>query len=262
MSEPTNPFQDSVAVANSNYSRFDGRRLTLASSGEPAPPLMRFVHDGLRALVLSDQFTCDGGKSSLRRGTYGFGLYDALDSPVACAGLARDLFSFTTRMTPEKGAFTTYLASFVGPHPASEAEFERLLWQTLQLLHDLDTVHSAWDPSVSADPADPQFSFSFGGVAFFVIGMHAASSRAARRFAWPTLVFNPHRQFEDLRASDRYTHFRDVIRRGELALQGNLNPMLSDHGTRSEAVQYSGRQVGDEWRCPFHSRPAHDPISD
>jgi FPC/CPF motif-containing protein YcgG len=208
---------------------------------------------------LSDHFTCDGAKSSLRRGTYGFGLYDALASPVACAGLARDLFTFATRVGREKGTFATYLASFAGPTPASETEFERLLWQSLQLLHDFDTGHSPWDPSVSADPASPQFSFSFGGVAFFVIGMHAASSRTARRFAWPTLVFNPHRQFEDLRASDRYTHFRDVIRRAECALQGDINPMLSDHGTRSEAVQYSGRQVGDEWRCPFHARPPDDP---
>jgi len=262
MSERANPFNDDVAVANSQYSRFDGRRLTLASSGETAPPLMQFVHEGLRALVLSDHFSCDGGKSSLRRGTYAFGLYDALASPGGCAGLARDLFTFATEGDRKRGAFTTYLASFTGPHPANEADFERLLWQTLQRLHDLDTVHHDWDPSVSADPASPQFSFSFGGVAFFVIGLHAASSRAARRFAWTTLVFNPHRQFEDLRASDRYSHFRDVIRRAEFALQGNINPMLSDHGTRSEAVQYSGRQVGDEWRCPFHSRHGHEQTSD
>ena len=247
-----NPFSDAVAIANSNYSRFDGRKLVHVESGAPASALSGLVHDEMRALVLNDHFVCVGGKSSLREGAYRFGLYSELGSAAAAAGLARDLYAFVRDMPAFGDAFSTYIASFTGPHPADELAFERDLWKTLQSLHDLDAEHHEWDASVSDDPDDPQFSFSFAGVAFFVIGLHAASSRAARRFAWPTLIFNAHRQFETLRQSGAYTRFQQVIRAGEEQLQGSANPMLSDFGTRSEAAQYSGRRVDESWRCPFH----------
>jgi FPC/CPF motif-containing protein YcgG len=92
---------------------------------------------------------------------------------------------------------TTFVASFLRPVPGDEAELERLLWTQLQALHDGEPMQS-WDPSVSSDPEDAHFSFSMAGSAFFVVGLHAASTRWARRFAWPTLVFNPHAQFERL----------------------------------------------------------------
>ena len=95
-----------------------------------------------------------------------------------------------------------------------------------------------------------------------MIGIHAASSRVARRFAWPTLIFNPHRQFDELRAEGDFGRFRQVIRRGEMRLQGDANPMLADFGTRSEAMQYSGRRVSAAWTCPFHTRPADDSSQD
>jgi FPC/CPF motif-containing protein YcgG len=110
-----------------------------------------------------------------------------------------------------------------------------------------------WSAAASADPADPRFAFSFAQTAFFIVGLHAASSRATRRFAWPTLVFNPHEQFEELRRSGRYWRFQRVIRDGETALQGSINPMLAEFGERSEAAQYSGRRVEAGWKCPFHS---------
>jgi uncharacterized protein len=262
MCKPVNPFGDPAALANSNYSAFEGDHLVRPPSGERPTPLTLFVHESLRALVLNDQFPCHGGKAAVRQGHYGFGLYGALGSAESSAGLARDLFTFVTRTSSLYGSFTTYLASFAGPHPADEPDFERLLWETLQQLHDMDTPYHAWDPSVSAEPESPTFSFSFGGVAFFVIGLHAASSRVARRFAWPTLVFNPHRQFDTLKSTGHYARFQQVIRRAELGLQGEINPMLSDHGVRSEAAQYSGRQVNAGWQCPFHLRNMNEPPPD
>jgi uncharacterized protein len=249
-----NPFNDSLASSNSNYSTFDNGRLTRRDTGEAPPALTRFVHDGLRGLVLSEQFSCDGGKAALRRGTYAFGFYASLLSPGSLSGLASDLYTFVTDVTTAEAQFTTFIASFEGPHPASEEDFERTLWRSLQHLHDLDHPFDEWAPTVSADPEDPEFSFSFAGTAFFVVGLHAASSRAARRFAWPTLVFNPRQQFDDLRASGRYSRFKQVIRRAEVVLQGSTNPMLSDHGSQSEARQYSGRDVDADWRCPFHAK--------
>ena len=198
----------------------------------------------------------------MRRGSYGCGLYTELGSCEAAAGLARDLFTFIETMPSFQGGFSTYIASFRLPQACDEPIFEARLWRTLQQLHNLDAQHHAWDPMVASDPADPNFCFSFAGVAFFVLGLHGASARATRRFGWPTLVFNPHRQFEELRERGEYNRFQHVIRRGEQELQGDINPMLADHGSASEAVQYSGRHVDGPWTCPFHAHPHDDPSSD
>ena len=135
-----------------------------------------------------------------------------------------------------------------------QQSFERLVWRQLQALHDLDRQDHGWDPTASPDTADPHFAFSVGGRAYFVVGLHAASSRWTRRFAWPTLVFNPHRQFDRLREQGKFERLRDQIRDRDRALQRTLNPMLSNFGEHSEARQYSGRRVEDDWRCPFHAR--------
>jgi FPC/CPF motif-containing protein YcgG len=262
MDGSVNPFSHPDAVATSNYSRYDGRVLRRRPSGEVAAPIANLVHDSLRALVLSDQFVCAGGKSAFRHDSYGFGFYESLAAPASAAGLARDLCTFIDELSDAEGSFTTFIASVAGPHPPDEAAFEQDLWGTLQHLHDLDAPHHRWDPKVSDDPADPRFSFSFGGRAFFIIGMHAASSRAARRFAWPTLIFNPHQQFERLRENGDYGRFRQMIRAADVRLQGEANPMLADFGSRSEAMQYSGRSVTEAWRCPFHTTPTHDSAKD
>ena len=75
--------------------------------------------------------------------------------------------------------------------------------------------------------------------------------RTARRTAYPTLVFNLHDQFEKLRESQRYERMREAILKRDAALDGEPNPMLARHGEISEAVQYSGRIVGSDWKCPF-----------
>lgn len=112
----------------------------------------------------------------------------------------------------------------------------------------------AADPRVSEDPDDPHFSLSFGGEAFFIVGLHPRVSRPARRFERPALVFNLHDQFEKLRAAGVYGKMRSTIVARDVALAGSANPMLARHGVVSEARQYSGRAVDDEWECPFSGR--------
>ena len=256
-----NPFADQAALEHSNYCRYEGSRLVRDADGPAPSALTAFVHDSLLALALNPQFTCVGAKSASRVRAYRFGLYAELGSAQCAAGLARDLYTFVQEAPALDGGFTTFLASFEGPVVADEGAFESLLWTTLQHLHDLDARHHAWDPTVSDNAEDPTFSFSFAGMAFFVVGLHAASSRAARRFAWPTLAFNPHAQFVRLKAHGGYSRFQEVIRSAERTLQGDVNPMLADFGDRSEAAQYSGRKVTGSWRCPFraHGAAAGDP---
>jgi FPC/CPF motif-containing protein YcgG len=145
------------------------------------------------------------------------------------------------------------VASFAGPKQRSTRSFERLLWRQLEALHELDREQFEWNPAVSADPEDAQFSFSFGGGAYFVVGLSPANKRWARRFPWPTLVFNDHFQFERLRARQQYERLRDAIRERDGRLHGALSPLLEDHGVNhSEARQYSGRDSGEGWVCPAH----------
>jgi uncharacterized protein len=254
-----NPFDGESARANSSRAVPRGGKLVRAPLGEPATPLQQFVHDSFRALVLNPAFSCVGAKSAIRRGSYRLGLYAEMGSPGSTAGLARDLFDFVEEQDDLCGEFSTFVACFEGPVGSDEEGFEGLLWAQLRRLHEQDRRYHRWDPSVSPDPEDPEFAFSFAGKAFFVVGLHAASSRFARRFARPTLVFNAHRQFEKLREDGRYDRVQKVIRKRERDLQGTLNPNLADFGTRSEARQYSGRPVQGEWRCPFHELQADEP---
>lgn len=70
------------------------------------------------------------------------------------------------------------------------------------------------------------------------------------------MVFNLHAQFEQLREAGRYEKLRASILERDEALAGSVNPMLARHDEVSEARQYSGRVVGEGWRCPVRPRAA------
>lgn len=209
--------------------------------------------------VLDPDFPCLGAKAAFNSGSDAFEVYGELASEASTARLSADLSAFTRSEIRRVSEYATFVAVFAGPLKTSEAEFERLLWEQLRKLHQTDASNFGWDPNVRSDPADPHFSFSFAGQALYVIGMHAESSRAARQFKWPTLVFNPHEQFERLRADGKWKRMQETIRERDRELQGTINPMLSDFGVQSEARQYSGRAVEEDWRAPFSATPSAKP---
>ncbi len=228
----------------------------------PADLTAAAMHGAFRSFVLDPQYTCVGAKSAVNSGSYRLGIYDELGGAAATAGLARDLAAFTRAVDEIDAAFATFVAIFERPQDTDEEGFERALWAQLQALHDADPV--PWDPAVSDDPEDPHFSFSFAGTAFFIVGLHPGSARLSRKFPWPALVFNPHTQFERLREAGKYERMQQVIRAKERALQGDINPVLDDFGSDSEAKQYSGRMVEPDWRPPFQAHtddapPASEP---
>jgi hypothetical protein len=51
-----------------------------------------------------------------------------------------------------------------------------------------------------------------------------------------------------------YQAVKNKIRLRDKKLQGTINPVLRDFGSDSETRQYSGRNVGAEWECPFHHK--------
>ncbi|MEX2238343.1 MAG: guanitoxin biosynthesis heme-dependent pre-guanitoxin N-hydroxylase GntA [Dehalococcoidia bacterium] len=245
-----NPFDSDLARKHSNYSAPTADGLVLVDGGEPAPAVAARVHDALRALVLDPEYPCVGSRSAFNQDSYRFAHYPELASIDATAGLARDLLTFVREQPQIEGQFTTFIATFAGPKALDDKQFESLLWEQLRLLHAEDRKFHAWDPEVASDPSDRLFSFSFGGRAYFVVGLSPAAERWARHFPWPTLAFNAHYQFEELRASGQFERVQEVVRDRDRELQGDTNPNLADFGEHTEARQYSGRPVGHDWRCP------------
>lgn len=248
-----------AAVSGACY-RLEGDHLVaVADPRAPVNARAELIHEQIRALISSRRFSCLGAKAAMQAGQYWIGVYDELGTDAAGRLLAADLGAFSQQLDERDTgdrALRTFVASFAEPVCATEHAFETLVWRQLQQLHEHDQVAYPWDPSVSSDPADPHFSFSVGGGAYFVVGLHAASSRWARRFAWPTLVFNPHHQFQRLRDQGVFTRFRDQIRERDRALRQSNNPMLGDFGAHSEARQYTGRKVEHDWQCPFRAGTA------
>ncbi len=205
------------------------------------------------------EFPCVGAKAALNRDGMRFVAARDLASAWDDLRVLPALLDLSARYRADPQLFQSLAVIFETGAPAGEEEFEHLLWQRLNSLSAKDDwLGQPPDSRVAHDPDDPHFAMSFGGEAFFVVGLHPQASRPARRFAYPALVFNLHDQFEQLRAQGRYDKLRDTISDRDIKLAGSPNPMLAPHGTVSAARQYSGRAVGADWACPFSGRVRQD----
>ena len=204
------------------------------------------------SMISAADFPCVGAKSALATGNLKVSACHRIDSAWDDLRIHSELMDWASNYQSDPEGLRSLAFAFDGPYDLTETEFEQAMWQRLQSLADKDAwLGQDYDPDVSADPGDPHFSLSFGGAAFFVVGLHPNASRPARRFPQPTLVFNLHDQFEKLRAAGRYEKMRERILDRDFALAGNMNPMLARHGDVSAAAQFSGREVDDDWQCPF-----------
>lgn len=217
-------------------------------------------HPLARAFIASIEtpsFPCVGAKSALGRGQMDIIVARDLSSAWDDLRIMPALAATVAKYRADRAIFRTLVVLFEGPENLDEETFERHLWARAQSLSDKDEwLGYRPDPDVSSDPDDPHFSLSFAGEAFFVVGLHPQASRPARRFQVPAMVFNLHNQFEVLRDQQRYEKLRTSILDRDIRLAGSVNPMLARHGEKSEARQYSGRQVGADWKCPFHRASA------
>ena len=211
------------------------------------------------AFIGTASFPCVGAKAAFNRGGMDFIVARDVRSAWDDLRILPALIALAKRYRAEPQLFLSVAVIFEDGAPDSEKEFERLLWDRLTSLTRKDEwLGQSPDPRVAHDPDDPHFAMSFGGEAFFVVGMHPGASRPARRFSRPAMVFNLHDQFTQLREQGRYAKLRETIEGRDLQLAGSLNPMLASHGTASAARQYSGRLVEDDWRCPFSGRTSAD----
>jgi uncharacterized protein len=218
--------------------------------------------DSLRSRFLgridSSYFPCVGSKAALAKDrirTAQFGSLACLDEAERVHSALWRFAAFIAAESEKSNDVHSLAALFSGPAATDERGFENLLWRFLQRLHEVDRERGhRWAPDADSDPNAARFSLSVATHPFFVIGLHSGASRMARRFEVPVLVFNSHRQFEQLRADGRYAKMQVATRARDMALQGSINPNLADFGSAPETRQYSGRRVETDWRCPLDIR--------
>ena len=210
------------------------------------------IDNAYQEFILKSDHPCIMAKSLFKMNNYDLHAYEEMLSSETAENIIADLKNYIQSTKIGTTDFRSFVAVFPNDSFSDELTYENALWQLLQKLHDKDPEN--WDSNVSSDPNDSNFSFSLLGHAFYVIGLHPASSRMARQAPYTTLVFNLHSQFEKLREMGTYDKVRDMVRKNDEKLQGSINPVLKDFGEDAETKQYSGRHVEDSWKCPFHHK--------
>ena len=206
------------------------------------------------AHIADNGFPCIAAKAALAASQIKVFVADHLGCPKDDRDILEHVYEFVDAYRSSKEFYHSAVVIFKGPEACTEETFDKLLWTRLQALSDLDAERYAWDSRVDNDPNSPNFSFSLKEEAFYIIGLHGNSSRKARQFRYPTLIFNPHEQFQKLRAQQKYLPMRSAVRKRDLKLSGSINPMLADFGESSEVFQYSGKRYDRSWQCPFKAQ--------
>ncbi len=204
-----------------------------------------------KLFIDNEFFPCVAAKAALNKEQIKFLVVDHLACPKDDLSILSFIYDFIDNYRQSTTTFHTACVIFKGPVPIDEQQFDQLLWMRLQSLSNIDAANYKYDERVNANPDSSDFSFSLKEEAFFVIGMNPGSTRQARRFKYPALVFNPHAQFEEMRVMNRYDKMKNIVRKRDIALSGSINPMLEDFGQSSEVHQYSGMQHDETWKCPY-----------
>lgn len=209
----------------------------------------------------NSQFPCIAAKAALARQQAECMIAGHMACPGNDEQILEFLYCFVESYRSSKEFYHSAAVIFSQPQFCNEETFDSTMWLRLQALSDLDAKYHSYNKGVNADPTSPQFSFSINEEAFYIIGLHPLSSRQARRFKYPALVFNPHHQFEELRQTRKYEAMKQAVRKRDIALSGSVNPMLEDFGNASEVFQYSGRVYDESWQCPLkinHGEAQHN----
>ena len=196
-------------------------------------------------------FPCIAAKAALAHDHIKCMVADHIACPKDDQAIISFLYGFIDAYRASETPYHSAAILFREPLHLSEELFESFFWQRLQSLSNIDAQHYSYDKRVDKDPTSSNFSFSLKKEGFFIIGLHPDSSRLARRFKYPAIVFNPHAEFEKLRNNGRYDQMKETVRKRDMDFSGSVNPMLKDFGEFSEVFQYSGRQHDAEWKCPL-----------
>ncbi len=210
-----------------------------------------FIQQHFNDFLRIGAFPCVAAKDALAKSRLKVFVAGHLGCPSDDAEILKFIYEFISDYRKMPEGFHSAAIIFPSNNKLSEIEFDTMMWTRLAALQKMDAVNYQYDKRVNDDPQSSDYSFSLMEEAFFIVGMHPGSSRAARRSPYSVLIFNPHQQFEKLKKNDRYEKLKTIVRKRDIAFSGSLNPMLSDFGKRSEIFQYSGRKYNDEDECPY-----------
>ncbi len=207
--------------------------------------------EAFRLQLLEKAFPCVAARDALAKENIEIFVADHLACPKDDAAILQFLYSFVQKFRTASKGFYSAVVLFPQTHSLTEQEYEQYLFNRLKSLRQMDAKLYKYDERVDSDPASEKFSFSLKEEAFFIIGLHPQSSRPARQFPHAAIVFNPHVQFENLRAENKYEKMKQIVRTRDMQYSGSNNPMLTDFGSRSEVYQYSGMHYAANDKCPF-----------
>lgn len=241
--KPENP--DKVHLGS--YYECDRGVLTRIPPGSGAvDPHATLIHDQFRALLLSEAYPCLGGRSAVRTDCYRLGVYPELGTETAVRDCAFGLWTMLADWPRDSHSVAVLVAVFDGPAISDELDFERALWRQLNAMHRLDAARSGFTETSPITLNEDDDGFFFGDRTFFIVGLNPAASRWARRFGWPTLIFNSLTHDTVLRSRGQYERMQRIIRRRDTRLQGAPNPSVD----LPQMAQFSGRPVSQDWQCP------------
>ncbi len=210
------------------------------------------VIEDFENFLSNKDFPCVAARAALTKSTIQYFVAEHMACPKDDRAIVEFLYNFVDNFRSTNDPFNSAVIIFKGPESVQEEMFDKLLWARLQSISNIDAQNNSYDKRVDLDPSSPNFSFSVKEEAFFVIGLNPGSSRLARKFKYPALVFNPHAQFEKLRNENRYEKMKNIVRKRDIEYSGSVNPMLTDFGERSEVFQYSGKPHDGSWKCPLN----------
>ena len=212
------------------------------------------INNEIRSFILQKNYPCVAAIQSVVRNDYVRGTYGQFGTGAHWHRLRTDLLKFLELQRATQSRYMSFWAVFNAPvqTPDNELHFEKKFWKELSLLSSEEERAGDWGEINSSDPNDPAFCLSLAGVKLFVVGLHPESSRFARRFSRPAMVFNAFSQFEVFEEEGTYAAMVNIIRQNDLRFQGSINPMILAHGDDWEAIQYSGRENPESWKCPFN----------
>ncbi len=208
----------------------------------------------IRERILQKNYPCVAAVQSVLRGEYLVGIYGEFGSGRHWSKFRGDLFKFLEAVKKNDSRYLSFWAVFDRqdePAQDDETEFEKKLWRELSFLTSQEDREKDWAPEDISAPHDKGFCFSLGGEKLFVVGLHPKSSRLARQFSRPALVFNVFSQFEKFEKDGTYQALVNSIRQRDLKFQKSLNPMVVEHSEQWEGIQFSGKKNSQDWQCPF-----------
>jgi FPC/CPF motif-containing protein YcgG len=209
------------------------------------------VVNSFQSFISNADFPCVAAKDALAKHNIKILIAQHIACPADDERILAFMYDFTDAYRRAEKGFHSAAIIFELPENLNEDLFDNFMWQRLRSLRKLDEQNYQHDPRVNSDPTSPGFGFSLKEEAYFIVGLHANNSRPGRQFKYPTLIFNPHAQFEVMKTTARFVKMKAVVRKKDIALAGSVNPMLTDFGEASEVYQYSGKLYDTNWKCPL-----------